>query len=119
MKDYTTPGGLVFTPTEQCIFYALCRYYEKVKNLQRSGSGSVQAVVACWLSTPDQNLGPMVQYFQAREDLQLQDVIYSLGDFKDFDEWINYVDELELSKDRCIGESVCLSSYKNPYLTAS
>ena len=43
-----------------------------------------------------------MQYLQKHEELQLEDVIYSLGDFKDFDEQISYVCELELRKARSI-----------------
>ena len=77
------------------MLYAFCRYYEKIHNLEASSNESVEAVVARWLSTANPNLGPMTEYLQAQEELRLEDVIYSLGDFKDFDEWINYVEELE------------------------
>ena len=116
MKDYTTPCGHVFTPTEQCILYAFCRYYEKIHNLEASNNESVEAVVARWLSAANPNLGPMTEYLQAQEELRLEDVIYSLGDFKDFDEWINHVEELEQRNNRDSGKYFQLSSYEQDSL---
>ncbi|KAM0797909.1 hypothetical protein BDR22DRAFT_823723 [Usnea florida] len=99
MKDYTAPCDHVFTPAEQCILYAYCRYYERIQNLETPSNESVEAVVARWLSAPNPNLGPMTDYLEAHEDLRLKDVVYSLGDFKDFDEWINHVEALEQRND--------------------
>ena len=113
MKDYTTPSGQVFTPAEQCILYAYCRYYEKIQNLETPSDESYEAVVARWLSASNPNLGPMTDYLEAHEDLRLEDVVYSLGDFKDFDEWINYVEELEQRNDHDSGKCFQLSSYED------
>lgn len=112
MNHYTTPCGLVFTPTEQCIFYVFWEILWKIENREDSSNGSVEAVVARWLSAPNLNFGSMMEYLQAHEDLRLEDVIYSLGDVKDFDEWISYVDEFELRNDRYTCKSFRLSLYK-------
>ena len=113
MKDYTTPNGLTFTPTEQCILHALGRYHAKTQNLQDpSDDGSVAAVVARWLCAPSHDLGPTVRYLQSHEDLRLEDVVYSLGDFKDFDEWIDYVEGLELRKERRFCRFICIALCK-------
>ena len=112
MKDYTIPCGNVFTPAEQCILYAYCRYYEKIQNLGSLSNESVEAVVARWLSAPNPNLGPMTDYLEAHEDLRLENFVYSLADFKDFDEWINYVEELEQRKDCDSGKCFQLSLYQ-------
>ena len=116
MKDYTAPCGHVFTPAEQYIFYAYCRYYERIQNLETPSNESHEAVVARWLSAPNPNLEPMADYLEAREDLRLEDVVYSLGDFKDFDEWINYVEELEQRNNYDIGKCFQLSSYEEDTL---
>ena len=116
MKDYTTPCGHVFTPTEQCVLYAFCRYYEKIHNLELPSDESHEAVVARWLSAPNPNLGPMRDYLEAHEDLRLEDVVYSLGDFKDFDEWLNCVEELEQRNNRDSGKCFQLSSYEEDTL---
>ena len=110
MKDYTAPCGQVFTPAMQCTLYAFCRYYEKIQNLETPSNESVEAVVARWLSAPNPNLGPMTDYLEAHEDLRLEDAVYSLGDFKDFDEWLNYVEELEQRNNRDSGKCFQLSS---------
>ncbi|KAL9132701.1 MAG: hypothetical protein Q9175_006126 [Cornicularia normoerica] len=99
MNHYTTPCDLVLTPTEQCIFYVFWEIPWKIENLEDSSNGSVEAVVARWLSAPNLNFGSMMEYLQAHKDLRLEDVIYSLSDFKDFDKWISYVDEFELRND--------------------
>ena len=110
MKDYTAPCGHVFTPAMQRILYAFCRYYEKIQNLEDPSYESVEAVVARWLTASNPYLGPMTEYLEAHEDLRLEDVVYSLGDFKDFDEWINYVEELEQRNNRDSGKCFQLSS---------
>lgn len=84
----------------QCTLYAFCRYYEKIQNLETPSNESIEGVVARWLSAPDPNLGLMTDYLEAHEDLSLEDAVYSLGDFKDFDEWTNYVEELEQRNNR-------------------
>ena len=104
MKDYTAPSGQVFTPAMQCTLYAFCRYYEKIQNLETPSDESVEDVVARWLSASNPNLGPMTNYLEANEDLRLEDVVYSLGVFKDFDEWLNYVEELEQQNNRDNGK---------------
>ena len=111
MKDYTAQCGHVFTPAMQCTLYAFCRYYEKIQNLETPGNESHEAVVARWLSASNPNLGPMTDYLEAHEEPRLEDVVYSLGDFKDFDEWLDYVEELEQRNDRDSGKCFQLSSY--------
>ena len=58
----------------------------------------------------------MMQYLQDHEDLQAEDVFYNLGDFKDFDEQISYVDELELRSDHYVYKLFQLSSYNKETL---